>query len=103
MGCTMRFLINNTKGSAALITLALSVGLALSGCTTGTSEAPSAGISIGQRDLPRKRRKWLWMRSRRRCAIRVGAIPLGNFSSSGHRGLGQLLRNGRRSEPPCRV
>ena len=31
----------------------LAVGLALSGCTTGTSEAPSpsAGVSIGQRDL----------------------------------------------------
>jgi hypothetical protein len=57
MGCTMRFLINNTKGSAALITLALSVGLALSGCTTGTSEAPSAGISIGQRDLTPEEKK----------------------------------------------
>ena len=29
----------------------LAVGLALSGCTTGTSEAPSVGASIGQRDL----------------------------------------------------
>jgi hypothetical protein len=29
----------------------LAVGLALSGCTTGTSEAPSVRASIGQRDL----------------------------------------------------
>jgi len=29
----------------------LAVGLALSGCTTGTSEAPSVGASVGQRDL----------------------------------------------------
>jgi hypothetical protein len=31
----------------------LAIGLALSGCTTGTSEAPSstAGVGIGQRDL----------------------------------------------------
>jgi hypothetical protein len=38
--------------SFSLIAL-LSVGLALSGCTTGTSEAPSssAGVGIGQRDL----------------------------------------------------
>jgi hypothetical protein len=38
--------------SFSLIAL-LSFGLALSGCTTGTSEAPSpsAGVGIGQRDL----------------------------------------------------
>jgi hypothetical protein len=51
MGCAVRFLINKTKGSAAPITLALAVGLALSGCTTVTSEAPSTGFSINQRDL----------------------------------------------------
>ena len=34
---------------------------------------------------------------------RIGEIPLGQFSSSGHRGLGQLLRDRRRSESPCRV
>ena len=29
----------------------LAIGLALSGCTTGTREAPSPSVSIGQRDL----------------------------------------------------
>ena len=48
----MRFLINNTKGGAGLT---LAVGLALSGCTTGTSETPSP--SAGQRDLTAEEKK----------------------------------------------
>ena len=37
----------------------LAVGLAFSGCTTGTSEAPSpsAGVNIGQRDLTPEEKK----------------------------------------------
>ena len=49
------------KYQASLIAL-LAVGLALSGCTTAqtplaSSEAPSAGVSIGQRDLTPEEKK----------------------------------------------